>query len=330
MLDHDSKYEYEVAFSFLHKDEGIVFEINDLFCDRYKTFIYSNRQKELVGTDGEKTFNEVFSEKARIVVILYREEWGKTSWTRIEETAIRNRAHSEGYDFTTFIQLDSNPQMPKWLPKSRIYYDYARWGVKGFVPIIEARIQEAGGSTKPFSLEEQTANLKRKLLLQAEKKKYLDSKGVFEAAHKKFDEFCDLIKTRVISLEDKEMNLTFHIDHRSYNIIRIYSDGITLIAYWKTTYSDSLQDSEFLIELISINHNDRKRTAFYSNRAYNDDTILKKGSYNFDFNPHSSEIGWSSITKENDFFSNEILIDRWLQEFIKEVSKIKIDKQAKR
>ncbi|MER9236229.1 hypothetical protein NKI56_29970 [Mesorhizobium sp. M0622] len=42
-----------------------------------KTFIYSERQKELAGTDGQTTFSEVYGKKARIVVILYRTEWGK-------------------------------------------------------------------------------------------------------------------------------------------------------------------------------------------------------------------------------------------------------------
>jgi hypothetical protein len=58
--------------------------------DRYKTFLYSRAQGELVGTDGEKTFNAVFGEQARIVAVLLRPEWGQTPWTRIEETAIRN------------------------------------------------------------------------------------------------------------------------------------------------------------------------------------------------------------------------------------------------
>src|SRR5688572_17252134 len=116
-----AKYQYEIAFSFLQQDEGLAFEINDLIQDRYSTFIYSQHQKELAGADGEIKFNEVFGEKARIVIVLYRESWGTTPWTRIEETAIRNRAHTEGYDFTMFVQIDPQSKMPKWLPKNRIY-----------------------------------------------------------------------------------------------------------------------------------------------------------------------------------------------------------------
>ena len=80
-----------------------------MFCNLIKvratTFIYSDRQTEIAGKDGEKEFNEVFGSQARLVVVLFREKWGQTSWTQIEETAIRNRAFNETYDFALFIPL---------------------------------------------------------------------------------------------------------------------------------------------------------------------------------------------------------------------------------
>ena len=61
------------------------------------TFIYTKNQEEIAGKDGENTFNKVFGEEARVVVVLYRKGWGNTSWKRIEETAIKNnRALIEG------------------------------------------------------------------------------------------------------------------------------------------------------------------------------------------------------------------------------------------
>ena len=77
-------YDYDVAFSFLARDEPIANQLNDLVQERLKTFLYSKHQEEIAGTDGEKAFNEVFGDQARIVVVLYRSGWGKTAWTRIE------------------------------------------------------------------------------------------------------------------------------------------------------------------------------------------------------------------------------------------------------
>jgi hypothetical protein len=89
-------YKFDVAFSFPSKDEGLATRINDLLQDRIETFLYSRQQEKLAGTDGEKTFSEVFGKEARVVVVLFRNGWGQTRWTRIEETAIRGRAYERG------------------------------------------------------------------------------------------------------------------------------------------------------------------------------------------------------------------------------------------
>ena len=52
--------------------------------------------------------------------MFYREKWGTTPWTRIEETAIRNRAFHKGYEFTLFIPREPQVKMPEWLPRTRI------------------------------------------------------------------------------------------------------------------------------------------------------------------------------------------------------------------
>ena len=100
-----SIYKYEVAFSFHSKDEALAQQLSDLLSDRVSTFIYSEQQQVLAGRDGEVVFNAVFGSEARVVVVLHREEWGRTPFTRIEQTAIRNRAYNEGYDFTVLFQL---------------------------------------------------------------------------------------------------------------------------------------------------------------------------------------------------------------------------------
>jgi len=137
-------YKYEIAFSFLSQDESLAFYLNDLIADRVQTFIYPKRQEELVGTDEELAFGKVFSEQSRIAVVLYRDGWGETPWTRIEETAIRNRSFDNGWDFVVFILLDKNSKVPKYLPKAQLWVDYDRWGLKGAAPIIEQRVKDSG------------------------------------------------------------------------------------------------------------------------------------------------------------------------------------------
>jgi hypothetical protein len=70
----EKNFEYDVAFSFHSLDENTAFQLNDRLQDRYRTFLYSEQQKVLAGRNGEDAFNEIFSKKARFVVVLFRKE----------------------------------------------------------------------------------------------------------------------------------------------------------------------------------------------------------------------------------------------------------------
>ena len=146
-MDYRS-YPIDVAFSFVQQDEGLAVQVAELLAGRLHTFVYSKRQNELVARDGEERLNQVFGQDARIVVVLYRGDWAKTAWTRVEETAIRNRAHDEGFDFTVFIPLEQPAALPPWVPKARIWFNLDRWGKEAAAAIIERRVEEAGGAVR--------------------------------------------------------------------------------------------------------------------------------------------------------------------------------------
>lgn len=330
MIESIKTYDYEVAFSFLQQDEGIAYALNDLIQDKFKTFLYSERQKVLAGTDGEKTFNEVFGEKSRIVIILYREDWGHTSWTRIEETAIRNRAHNEGYDFTTFVQLDLKSKMPKWLPKTRIYYNFDRWGINGLAPVIESRIQEAGGQGKPDSIEDQAARLKRHVLNQKERYQFLNSSEGYKKAQLEFDKLFVLLQSKTKQLEDPEMHLHFGYETLVGKIFIVRCEGYGLHFNWSYKYENSLTDSVLLVDLTQSTQN--QTTAFLESSMYGrlKETPINSAEYNFDFNPISKETGWSIRTNEADFYLTEKLMDIWLKRFLEMVSQKKLERHSNR
>src|SRR3954470_21148933 len=118
-------FKYDVGFSFIQKDEQLALQIADRIRDRVSVFVYSERQEVFAGTDGVDQHARIYEDEARVVVILHRENWGQTDWTRVEETAIRNRGFKEGYDFLIFVPLDASAK-PKWLPKTRIWVGFER------------------------------------------------------------------------------------------------------------------------------------------------------------------------------------------------------------
>ncbi len=164
---------YYVAISFQGADEALATEITDLLQDRFRVFIYSKKQEVLAGRDGEERFGEVFQRQALIVVVLCRPEWGQTPFTRIEETAIRNRAFDEGYDFSLFVPTTQPPFSPKWLPRTRLHYGLKRFGAKGLAAVVERLIEERGGTARIESLADRAARFQRAEAFRIERESFL-------------------------------------------------------------------------------------------------------------------------------------------------------------
>ena len=242
------EYKYDVAFSFLADDESIAIELNDLIQDRLSTFLYSKKQEELAGTDGEKKFNSVFGEQARMVVVLYRNGWGETPWTRIEETAIRNRAFDEGYDFVTFVPLDVTASTPRWLPKNQIWVGISRWGNNGAASVIEARVQELGGAPIEESIKDRAKRLERSLKFKEMREKFYsshegvrDSNVEFEKLGNELEKLLGIIKSSTDSID--------YSFKKADKLLVILGPQGGLSINWFYHYANSLTDSKLDVDL---------------------------------------------------------------------------------
>lgn len=244
------KFEFDVAFSFHSADEGLATQLNDLVQDRFSTFLYSKKQEMLAGTDGEQKFNSVFSERARCVVVFHREEWGETPFTRIEETAIRNRAFQDGFDFTLFIPTAKPLSVPKWLPKPRLWYGLETYGLNGAAAVIDAKIQELGGEPRVESAAGRAARFARAADFKAEKKRFRDNDGV-RLAREAFDLLSTILDGKVVELKSSHPRLA------TLKFISLPSDnrvvgglaGLCLAINWWCYFRNSLDDSRLRVEV---------------------------------------------------------------------------------
>lgn len=241
-------YQFDVAFSFLDQDEALAVQLADLFEGRLKVFLYSRRQEQLAGTDGEKTFNDVFGRQARLVVVLYRSGWGQTPWTRIEETAIRNRAFDEGYSFVTFIPLDDKPDVPRWLPRTQIWIGLKRWGIDGAASVIDARIQELGGQPSDESLEHQAARVARGLEFAKNRESYLRSEAGARGANAAFQVLRDAVVDSVPSLQAAAPSLSITEKHVDNQVV-LLSSGPALSIRWHLKYINTLNESSLDVSI---------------------------------------------------------------------------------
>jgi hypothetical protein len=297
----DRKFKYDVAFSFLAEDEGFVDQINELIQDRVDTFVYSRRQGEIAGTDGELTFNRVFGSEARIVFVLYRNGWGQTPWTRIEETAIRNRAFEEGYDFVIFAPLDKQLHVPKWLPKNRIWVGLDRWGIEGAATVIEARIQEVGGSPREETVEDRASRIGRAIAAEKRKQAFLHSEGGVKAANTAVKDLFSEFERVVKKLADSEDSINLQIETTGKECA-IYGSNFTLFFHWSLSFSNTLQSSAFYINLWKGSVPIRGRSFFPREKPRR----LKEIEFSFD-QTGSGKAAWQELHGQKRLFSNDQL-----------------------
>lgn len=152
-MSKPAEYVYDVAFSFLAADEPVARKIDEaLESLTLKRFLYTDRQKELVGKDGVEEFSRTFRRDSRVAVVLHRKGWGGTKWTAIEASAIRSRALDDmNFDSVLFVPLDDS-QLPDWVPPQRIFFQLGTSGHAELAAAIAQKAKEAGSEVRKIGI----------------------------------------------------------------------------------------------------------------------------------------------------------------------------------
>lgn len=248
-----NEFKYDVAFSFHKDDEAVAAALDDLLSGRLSTFLYSKQQEKLAGNNGVEVFTEVFGKQARVVIILYRNEWGQTPWTRVEQDVICNRMLEQGHDFYMLVPTMSGQTLPRWVPKSEIYLDLERFGIEKAAAIIEYKVQEAGGRPKVETAIERTARLKRQMDAETERRAFLTSiHGVNQARQTTLELFNEIaaLTNKICAETQIEINLERSRETRpglrNY-WLEIRGGSVSLAVDWNCRYANTLDDSGLML-----------------------------------------------------------------------------------
>jgi len=238
----EDRFKYDVAFSFLKKDEELACRINDLLRDRVGTFFSPRKEQVIAGADGEEAYSEVLACQARIVVLLYREGWGQTSETRMEESALRDRAHEEGYGFILAIPLETPSSIPKWLPKRQIWRGLERWGIEGAASVIEARVQQAGGAPFEGTPLERAQRIEREIASEEARRMFLCSEQGVISAEAELLKVFDEIKRVSEEIRARTPKMVLRTQWDKMHFI-LTAWGFSLELDWFLPRSNTLEDS---------------------------------------------------------------------------------------
>lgn len=142
-------YKHDVAFSFLAQDLALATRFADALAP-LTSFVFARKQEDLAGTDGQESFRAAFRFDSRLNVVLLRDGWGQTPWTRVEEAAIQERCLKDGWDHLLVVNLDGS-KPPKWVPAVYLYLDLQTFPFEQAVGAIKRQAQELGGNVQPQS-----------------------------------------------------------------------------------------------------------------------------------------------------------------------------------
>jgi hypothetical protein len=231
--------EYDIAISFLSQDMAIAAAFRDRLNEGLKVFFYPRNQEELAGTDGLESMRTLFLDRSRVAMVLYREPWGKTPWTRIEETAIKERCLDQGWHSLFFVMLDKGSTPPIWLPQTHIRFSYADFGLEQAIGAIKMRVQECGGTITPPTALSRAATVQEEALYLEDRRWLKSSKGILAindqilSVYAEIEEVCKEIKNT--------RGLTFRVGSNAGRCV-LTDNRVTLMISWQQLFSNSIED----------------------------------------------------------------------------------------
>lgn len=234
---------YDAAVSFLARDEALAIELAESLSGNLEVFVYSERQRELVGREGMSEFTRVFERDSRIVVVLYRAGWGATPWTGVESTAIQERGFRKQWEFLVFAALDSSA-VPDWLPKTRIWLDFDRYGIAGLAAVVKQRFQDAGGTPRVEDAVEMARRLRREQDAEAVRQTFVKSTEGVTAAEAESAQFFDEVQ-RIAAAVREEIPMALERDGN--RAIWLYRAGHTMSARWNLGSRSTLDGSSMVL-----------------------------------------------------------------------------------
>jgi len=293
----------DVAISFLSADESIAAALHQALSDGLDVFFYPRKQEELAGKNGLEAMRTPFLEGSRVVVVLYREPWGETPWTRVEQTAIQEGCLKHGWQQLFFIMLDKTSVAPRWLPTTHVRFNYADFGLEQAIGAIKARVQEAGGTIAPLTA------LKRAELSKQETQ-YLKEKEQLRSPYGR-----DIVGPVTLELFDKIKELCAEIDASGSASIQVASD--THQCHLRNRVSLAVTLESYSVSKLVVREFDKKLPMPGENPVYLNGRprVFRESSFLPDMN-RAREYGWSEEGQPSKFLSSAALADKIVSLFI--------------
>ena len=246
------------------------------------------------------------------MLVLHREQWGKTRWTAIEETAIKEACFNGGWKRLFFIALDKFSQLPNWLPEYYVRYNWEDFGLDQAVGAIKVRVLDNGGQARPLT------PLKKAELLQAEakyqmRKSRMNSEDGIEKILAKVQELFQQIERQCAEVNaNGYLQIETEINAHQAIILRTGQSGMIVI--WHQQYSNRLDDYS---GLYAREFNGRLILNSELGRIMQleQPKLIREVKYEPELS-RAGEYGWKLTGKSTEFLSSSTLATKCVLQFM--------------
>ena len=295
---------HDVAISFLSADEPIAAALFRALSEGLNVFFYPRSQEDLAGTDGMETMRAPFFEDSRVVVVLYREPWGETPWTRVEQTAIAEGCLRDGWQRLFFIMLEKARLPPKWVPTTHVRFNFADYGLDQAIGAIKARVQEAGGTISeptPAKRAEQSRRETEYVVERAHLQSPFGREMAYQALRELFTEISEI--SAVISANGS-VTIQFASDVRQCHLRNRVSLLVTATQF---------AEPKLVVRQYSKRFSMGSENLHYV--ANEGPQLVSETTFVPDLN-RAREYGWSEEGHQSTFLSSTALANRIVNQFI--------------
>jgi hypothetical protein len=299
---------YDVAISLLSRDEPVGAALHDRLSEGLEVFFYPRKQEDLAGTDGQESMRKPFLDDSRVVVVLYREGWGKTPWTGVEQTAIQDGCLIHGWHRLFFIMLDKKNPAPVWLPSTCISLSYTDYGIEQAVGAIKARVQESGGIITPLTAMKRAAIYEQEVKYQEDRRKIGSHEGI-ALVDQKVMELNEEIK-RLCSEIRASRSLPLQVGANAGRCV-LTNGRISLTVSWYRPYINSTDGCGLkLTEYNAAMPMPNERVMFFQEPEVLSETVLAPDL------SRAREYGWVDPLEPDQFMSSSVLAEKCVIQFL--------------
>lgn len=242
------EFVYDVAFSFLDQDKALAHELRRLLEPGLAVFVYDRKQEAVGGQDGAEAYARIFKKDARLSVILYRDGWGGTRFTAIEEAAIRDRATRTRFRSMAVVMVEPNQRLPDWIPETTVYQHAWEEPRAETSAVIRARARDVGAVVKVETVLDIAKKRSAQQKLKQNREQFLNSAPGAIAAGEEAERLFFELERQAAELTAAVPELNFEAKREHQLPIKtgcvIVAPGRRLAVWWHQPMGHSLSGSQ--------------------------------------------------------------------------------------